>query len=796
MKISHRLLALSGLSAAGLALVTGMGMYAVTSIQSDLQGLTLHATPLQTKTYELQERTERLMGNLLRLSLAQHKDDADKALATVGADSQALDKLRGEIRRLDPKAGADQADFRAAQDDIATAVNKRLADETAYRTETEAARSALKTAEDAVGATRQAVQQIGIEAGKAADKAQDASRRLAATMKQVLSAQSRLKEIHVLVSEIDLASNRFRLTPLKDKFKSAVESIQRLEVEPGSDDVLKEVRATATATLDAVLRDGSGLMALRADVLAKKADAEAAYARQRKAVLGPVDEQVTKLGTILDTTEVQAVKQRQVLEAALRLRNEPGGVVATSEEVSLRIRDMVASLRLLMLATQEAEASAGHAELNKLAERLVADLGTMRSGLVKMGRPPLAAQVDTALAAMGSVKGSIANVARTKQQLLASQARMAQSMAQLKAVAARQASDGEKQVKSMGERQAQVIAAVDERVRTSLVGILAIAGVVVTVSVLLSLRIVRTITQRLNAAVQVAEQVSKGELVRVAAAAGNDETARLMSALSTMVGTLTGMVGDIRNAAEQIHVGSSEISRGNQDLSTRTEQQASQLQQTASSVEQLTATVRQNAESARTANDLADQASSVAAQGGQIVEGVVQSMGHIEASSKQIGEIVGVIDGIAFQTNILALNAAVEAARAGEHGRGFAVVAAEVRALAKKSAEAAHQVKDIVDRSVATIGSGSVQVREAGTTMQDIMRQVQQVTTLIGEIARASEEQAQSISAVGGAVQSLDTLTQQNAALAEQSTAAATSLRQQAEGLTHAVAAFRVQHGA
>ncbi len=796
MKISHRLLALSGLSAAGLAVVTGMGMYAVTSIQSDLQGLTLHATPLQTKTYELQERTERLMGNLLRLSLAQHKDDADKALATVGADSQALDKLRGEIRRLDPKAGADQADFRAAQDDIAAAVNKRLADETAYRTETEAARSALKTAEDAVGATRQAVQQIGIEAGKAADKAQDASRRLAATMKQVLSAQSRLKEIHVLVSEIDLASNRFRLTPLKDKFKSAVEGIQRLEVEPGSDDVLKDVRAAATVTLDAVLRDGSGLLALRADVLAKKADAEAAYARQRKAVLGPVDEQVTKLGTILDTTEVQAVKQRQVLEAALRLRNEPGGVVATSEEVSLRIRDMVASLRLLMLATQEAEASAGHAELNKLAERLVADLGTMRSGLVKMGRPPLAAQVDTALAAMGSVKGSIANVARTKQQLLASQARMAQSMAQLKAVAARQASDGEKQVKSMGERQAQVIAAVDERVRTSLVGILAIAGVVVTVSVLLSLRIVRTITQRLNAAVQVAEQVSKGELVRVNVAAGNDETARLMSALSTMVGTLTGMVDDIRNAAEQIHVGSSEISRGNQDLSTRTEQQASQLQQTASSVEQLTATVRQNAESARTANDLADQASSVAAQGGQIVEGVVQSMGHIEASSKQIGEIVGVIDGIAFQTNILALNAAVEAARAGEQGRGFAVVADEVRALAKKSAEAAHQVKDIVDRSVATIGSGSVQVREAGTTMQDIMRQVQQVTTLIGEIARASEEQAQSISAVGGAVQSLDTLTQQNAALAEQSTAAATSLRQQAEGLTHAVAAFRVQHGA
>jgi methyl-accepting chemotaxis protein len=201
--------------------------------------------------------------------------------------------------------------------------------------------------------------------------------------------------------------------------------------------------------------------------------------------------------------------------------------------------------------------------------------------------------------------------------------------------------------------------------------------------------------------------------------------------------------------------------------------------------------VQRNAESAHSASALASQASGVAAQGGRLVASVVDTMGEIETGSKQIAAIVSVIDGIAFQTNILALNAAVEAARAGEQGRGFAVVASEVRALAGKSAEAAREVKAIVDKSVQAVTGGAGLVRDAGVTMQDIVRQVHQVSTLINEIAQASQEQAASVASVGGAVQTLDQLTQQNAALAEQGSAAAASLRQQAEGLTQAIAVFR-----
>ena len=793
MKISQRLFALSAFSAAGLVCVAGVSWFAVTSIQADLQTLTLRAAPLQAKTYELQERTERALGGMLKLSLTQRKEDADKARAAVEQDIAAIEKLRSELKVLDPKGKNETVDFRASLAEVVAAVNKRQSDAVTYRDEAEKARSVLKTAEGAVGATRQAVQQIGVEAGKTADKAQDATRRLSHNMKLALSAQSRLKEFTIVVGEADTAGNRFRLGPLKEKVKSIVDAIARLEPEPGSEDVLKETRGVVAAAFDAFTKENTGLLAQRANVLASKPEAEAAYAKQRRAVLAPVEEQAGKLGTVLDNTEVVAVKQRQALEAALKLRNEPGGVVAVSEEVSLAIRDLVGQLSLLMLASTDDEAAAAQTDFSLQAKQLNHRMVLMRAGLVKMGRPQMAGEVDTALKAMESVLKSMAEVGGAKRSLLVSETQMRTSMDKLKATALQQASVGEAQIKQMATRQKDVAAAVDERVQTSLFAILGMAALIIVATSAFGWRTVRVITQRLNEAVRVAEEVSRGELAAVPASTGSDETTRLMNALSTMVGTLTGIVSNIRSAAAQIDVGSNEISLGNQDLNTRTEQQASQLQQTAASVEQLSATVQRNAESARHANTLAGGASEVAERGGAIVNDVVNTMSDIEKSSQQIGEIVAVIDGIAFQTNILALNAAVEAARAGEHGRGFAVVAAEVRALAMKSGEAARQVKTIVDTSVGKISAGSGLVRHAGTTMQDIVTQVRRVTEIIAEIAQASTEQAAAVGTVGKAVNQLDSLTQQNAALSEQGSAAASSLRRQAEGLTQAIAAFRLE---
>ncbi|MFD1802270.1 methyl-accepting chemotaxis protein, partial [Mixta tenebrionis] len=252
-------------------------------------------------------------------------------------------------------------------------------------------------------------------------------------------------------------------------------------------------------------------------------------------------------------------------------------------------------------------------------------------------------------------------------------------------------------------------------------------------------------------------------------------------------------VSDVRDGSDAIYTGASEITAGSNDLSSRTEQQAASLEQTAASMEQLTATVKQNAENARQASQLALSASETAQQGGKVVEGVVKTMSDIAGSSKKIADIISVIDGIAFQTNILALNAAVEAARAGEQGRGFAVVAGEVRNLASRSAQAAKEIKSLIEDSVARVDTGSALVGTAGETMSDIVSAVTRVTDIMGEIASASDEQSRGIDQVGLAVTEMDRVTQQNAALVEESAAAAAALEEQASRLSQAVSVFKVR---
>nr|WP_145545616.1 methyl-accepting chemotaxis protein [Variovorax boronicumulans] len=301
------------------------------------------------------------------------------------------------------------------------------------------------------------------------------------------------------------------------------------------------------------------------------------------------------------------------------------------------------------------------------------------------------------------------------------------------------------------------------------------------------------ITRPLSQAVRVARAVAASDLTSRVHVDSRDETGQLLQALQDMNASLAQVVASVRSGTDSIATASSEIDAGNQDLSSRTEEQASSLQQTAASMEQLTSTVRQNADNARQANQLAASASKTAVQGGEVVAGVVGTMGAINDSSRKIADIIGVIDGIAFQTNILALNAAVEAARAGEQGRGFAVVAGEVRALAQRSAAAAKDVKQLIGDSVAKVEEGSAQVAEAGRTMDAIVQSVQRVSDLVAEITAASQEQSQGIEQVHQAVSQMDTVTQQNAALVEEAAAATGALKAQAGQLASAVSVFRIE---
>ncbi|HEY9109743.1 MAG TPA: methyl-accepting chemotaxis protein [Roseateles sp.] len=334
-----------------------------------------------------------------------------------------------------------------------------------------------------------------------------------------------------------------------------------------------------------------------------------------------------------------------------------------------------------------------------------------------------------------------------------------------------------------------------ETARNARLVVMVLAALATLMSVTAGVILTRSIVRPIGQAVRIAQAVASGDLSTHFDNTSRDETGQLLAALKAMNEGLVNIVSTVRASSESIATGSAQIATGNADLSQRTEEQASNLQQTAASMEELNATVKNNADTARQASQLAQGASAVATKGGEVVGQVVATMEGITQSSKKIVDIISVIDGIAFQTNILALNAAVEAARAGEQGRGFAVVASEVRSLAQRSAVAAREIKTLIGDSVDRVEAGTRLVADAGSTMDDIVEQVRKVADLIAEISSATVEQTSGIGQVSDAVVQLDQVTQQNAALVEESAAAAESLKQQAQRMVEAVSVFRLGHG-
>jgi methyl-accepting chemotaxis protein len=347
------------------------------------------------------------------------------------------------------------------------------------------------------------------------------------------------------------------------------------------------------------------------------------------------------------------------------------------------------------------------------------------------------------------------------------------------------------QEKSMAAARGEV----DRAISSTTLSVLVLVATALGLGTILALWIVRSTTRPLALAVTVARGVANGDLSQRFDAEGRNETAQLLQALRDMQANLSRVVSSVRSNSESVATASAQIAAGNNDLSNRTEQQASALEETASSMEQMTATVAQNADNARLANQLAMGASDVAAKGGEVVGQVVETMKGINDSSKKIVDIIGVIDGIAFQTNILALNAAVEAARAGEQGRGFAVVASEVRNLAGRSADAAKEIRSLISASVERVEAGTTQVDHAGQTMSEVVHAIRRVTELMGGISAASAEQSAGVAQVGEAISNMDQATQQNASLVEQSAAAAESLKIQARQLVESVAVFKLDAG-
>jgi len=478
-----------------------------------------------------------------------------------------------------------------------------------------------------------------------------------------------------------------------------------------------------------------------------------------------------QLGDLVEGVNVRADMARQLRQAVDRRAIAARNLVLLEDKAALQ-------------AEQKAVVAAH--------EAVGVSLG--RLGAMVDAEPTLPQALRDQVAKMRSIEADYAKVALAVVEL-ASTGRHPEAVKKMNAecrpllAALVEATDGYAELTQQRSRAMLAAATAENRVHFI---VLAAGGLVaIAVAGLGGWLVTRSITRPIARALEVARAVASGDLTVRVQAEGRDEIAQLLAELGRMAGNLESIVQQVRAGSESMATGVSEVATGNADLSHRTEQQASALQQTAASMEQLGVTVRHNADNAEQANRLAHGASEVAERAGAAVGEVVATMQSIHASSQRIADITGTIDGIAFQTNILALNAAVEAARAGEEGRGFAVVAGEVRALAQRSAQAAREIKALIETSVGHVGHGQAQVGRAGGTMGEVVESIRRVSAIVGEISAASREQSMGVSQVGQAVTQLDQVTQQNAALVEESAAATMSLNEQTRGLVQLVARFK-----
>ncbi|WP_219118732.1 methyl-accepting chemotaxis protein [Janthinobacterium sp. UMAB-56] len=461
--------------------------------------------------------------------------------------------------------------------------------------------------------------------------------------------------------------------------------------------------------------------------------------------------------------------------------------MAAANTMSDNVRNITLAITSVVVAPTEALVQAELAKIGESRKKYGAAKETLQKKISTDKETALMAELDAALKSGAPLNNKVIelrNAGQTEeaiafltQQAAPSLKRVLGALDSLLAYEAQQAAQAATEAESLSASA-----------RASMI---ALGSVAVLLGAFVAWIITRSITLPINAAVSVAETVASGDLSSHIVVNSSDETGRLLGALKAMNTSLLGVVAQVRHGTDAISTASSEIAAGNLDLSARTEEQASSLEETASAMEELTSTVKQNADNARQANQLAKSASEVAVRGGSIVSQVVDTMGTINASSKKIVDIIGVIDGIAFQTNILALNAAVEAARAGEQGRGFAVVATEVRNLAHRSASAAKEIKELIAASVANVDTGSRLVNEAGQTMGDIVDSIVRVTDIMGEITSATHEQTIGIEQINMAIAQMDEVTQQNAALVEEAAAASQSMQEQAGELAHVVGFFK-----